>query len=217
MSKNILFLTALIFVILATTSCSSPSHMKTEEATVLTYDATDSHTYSRKSDAYVTHLDWTASVDFKSHIITATAQWDFVNVTHTDTLILDVFDLNIKQVTLGDGTPTEFKIGTTDHYMGAPLRIAITPESKSVRITYTTSPTASALQWLNPQQTFGKKHPFLFTQSEAILARSWVPCQDSPGIKFTYHAKVTVPVSLLPVMSATNPIQKNSTGYMNLK
>ena len=101
--------------------------------------------------------------------------------------------------------------------MGKPLVVDITPETKKVNVYYQTSPKAEALQWLNPQQTAGKKQPFLFTQSQAILARSWVPCQDSPGIRFTYSAKVTVPKDLMAVMSAENPVQKNDEGVYNFK
>jgi len=86
------------------------------------------------------------------------------------------------------------------------------PATKAVNIKYITSPDAEALQWLTPQQTAGKKHPFLFTQSQAILARSWVPCQDSPGIRFTYEANVLVPADLLALMSASNPREKNDQG-----
>jgi aminopeptidase N len=99
-----------------------------------------------------------------------------------------------------------------DSLLGQALAITITPATKNVAITYTTSPDAEALQWLTPSQTAGKKDPFLFTQSQAILARSWIPCQDSPAVRFTYDADVTVPPKLLALMSASNPQEKNDAG-----
>src|SRR3546814_7861746 len=77
------------------------------------------------------------------------------------------------------------------------------------------SPEAAALQWLDPMQTAGKEYPYLFTQSQAILARSWIPCQDSPGIRFSYSAKVQVPKDLIALMSAGNPTEKSDDGLYN--
>jgi aminopeptidase N len=77
---------------------------------------------------------------------------------------------------------------------------------------YKTSPEAEALQWYPAELTQGKRQPFLFTQSQAILARTWVPCQDRPGVRFTYEATVKVPKEVLALMSASNPTQKNDEG-----
>ena len=71
-----------------------------------------------------------------------------------------------------------------------------------VTIAYRTGPEATAIQWLEPSMTAGKKLPFLFTQCQAIHARSLVPCQDTPQVKTTYEAKVTVPTGLVATMSA---------------
>jgi aminopeptidase N len=101
--------------------------------------------------------------------------------------------------------------------LGKALEIDIFPSTDSVTIYYQTSADAEALQWLSAQQTTGKKYPFLFTQSQAILARTWVPCQDSPGIRFSYTATVKVPENLLAVMSANNPTEKNNKGIYQFK
>ena len=86
------------------------------------------------------------------------------------------------------------------------MSIPITPQSKKVSVDYTTSPDASAFLWVEGES------PFLFTQSQAILARTWVPCQDSPGVRFTYSADVEVPSNLMALMSAVNPTEKSQDG-----
>ena len=96
------------------------------------------------------------------------------------------------------------------------MPIEITAGTKRVVIEYQTSPEAEALQWLVPAQTADKTSPFLFTQSQAILARSWLPIQDSPGVRFTYRAEVSVPQGLLALMSAANPTTTNNTGSYQL-
>jgi aminopeptidase N len=133
-----------------------------------------------------------------------------------DSIILDARDLDIQQVTL-DGKDTPFKLGASDKWLGQSLSIPVTPTSKNLVIAYSTRPGAEALQWLNPSQTAGKKHPYLFTQSEAILSRTWIPIQDSPGIRLTYDAKITVPKELMAVMSASNPQSKTADGVYTFK
>src|SRR5205085_10074665 len=124
--------------------------------------------------------------------------------------------LTISKVT-ADGAPAEFALGESVKFLGRPLTIAIGPGTKSVTVDYTTSPDAAAVQWLAPEQTAGGKHPFLFTQSQAILARTWVPCQDSPGVRMTYEATVRVPRDLLAVMSAENPTETNADGVYRFR
>src|SRR5262249_21405383 len=93
-----------------------------------------------------------------------------------------------------------------DPILGAPLRIRVGQASgqgsQAVRVHYETSPRASGLQWLDPAQTAGKQHPYLFTQSQAIHARSWIPLQDSPRVRVTFNARVDVPAPLRAVMGA---------------
>ncbi len=173
--------------------------------------ATDVHTYANPSMAKVTHLNWSAIVDFDQKKIMATAEWDIETSDSANEIVFDIFDLKIFEVRV-DGVKAKFNVGDFDEHKGKPVAIPITAGSKKVSIAYETGKNARALQWLDAEQTAGKNAPFLFTQSQAILARSWVPCQDSPGIRFTYNATVTVPKNMIALMSAENPQVKNETG-----
>ncbi|MCV9388977.1 M1 family metallopeptidase [Reichenbachiella ulvae] len=174
--------------------------------------SSDTHSYAQPSESAITHLDWMASVDFDNKVIHATATYALENSSSASKLTLDTKDLDIKSVQDLSGKELTFQLGETKEHLGKPLTIDINPETKGVIISYSTSPKAEALQWLNPDQTADKKEPFLFTQSQAILARTWIPIQDSPGIRFTYSAEVTVPGQLIALMSATNPQVKNDSG-----
>ena len=134
-----------------------------------------------------------------------------------DSVAFDTDGLTIEKVTLGDGTVAKFSIGASDSILGQALRVALPPGADRVSITYSTGPDAKALQWLTPAQTGDKKYPFLFTQGEAILTRTWIPIQDSPGIRITYNAHVTVPPELMAVMSATNPQERSNDGSYRFK
>ena len=172
----------------------------------------DNHTYAQPASAVITHLNWKANVSFETHTLEATAIYTLEQKDDSHKIIFDTNGLNIEQVKDAKGNALSFKLGKEDPFLGRPLTIELSPGTTQVSITYTTSPNAEALQWLTPAQTAGGKQPFLFTQSEAILARSWVPVQDSPGIRFTYEAEVTVPKGMLALMSATNPTEVNPDG-----
>jgi len=192
--------------------CNTPEK-KSEQATM----QQDPHSFSKPSEARVTHLKWTAKVDFKTQTIHGEARWSVEHTPDADLLLLDTKGLAIEGVTLNDGEKGEFRLAEKDSLLGEALAVLIKPDTRAVTVKYTTTPGAEALQWLLPQQTAGKQHPFLFTQSQAILARSWVPCQDSPSVRFTYEADVTVPAELLALMSASNPQQKNAQGVYHFE
>ena len=133
-------------------------------------------------------------------------------------IVLDTRALDVKKVELlGSQTVAlEYKIGANDKILGAPLHIALPREIADkrikVRVSYETSPDASGLQWLTPPQTAGKMHPFLFSQSQAIHARSWIPLQDTPQVRLTYEARIRTPPQLLALMSAANDPQTARDG-----
>ena len=178
----------------------------------------DPHTFSNSKDVIIRHLALDLDVNFEKKILIGRATIYFDNKTSSDKIVLDSRNLNIEKVTLDSSdVEAKFSLSDKDQFLGQALSIDIQPTTKSVNVYYSTSPDAPALQWLSPEQTAGKKFPFLFTQSQAILARSWVPLQDGPGIRFTYEANIHVPKGLMAVMSAKNPQEKNSEGNYSFR
>ncbi len=161
----------------------------------------------------VQHLDLDLVVDFEKKRLRGKASLQIENLAHTDELSLDTRDLEIEKVTLGpEERETNFLRGDTVEHLGEPLSIGIRPQTRLVHIYYRTSTRAAALQWLEPGQTAGGRRPFLLSQSQAVLARSWIPCQDTPSVRMTYTARVRVPPGLMAVMSAANPTSRNRSG-----
>lgn len=189
-----------------------------KEQTEKTTAIVDEHSYSKPELAVVKHLDLDIKVDFDTQTISGKASWTIDNSSKGNEIIFDENTLNITKVTLGDDEKeTKFELGKDVEFHGKPLHITIEPNTTKVNIYYNTTKDAVALQWLKPEQTADKKKPFVFSQGESVWSRTWIPCQDSPGIRFTYNAKVTVPKDLLAVMSAVNPQKKNDTGVYTFK
>ncbi|RZK94705.1 MAG: aminopeptidase, partial [Hymenobacter sp.] len=177
----------------------------------------DPHSYASQSGLRVRQLRLHLAVDFAGRTLAGTATWLLadapagISSTQTAELIFDTCGLQIERISLGettDGPVAEYHLAAADPVLGQALHIQVPAGTAAVCIAYHTVPEAAALQWLSPAQTAGE-HPFLFTQSQAILARTWLPCQDSPGIRFTYEATVEVlgqeRGQLLALMSAENP------------
>ena len=179
---------------------------------------TDVHSYGRPDQVRVRHVDLDLEVDFDRQRIygQATLAVERVSKDKTHPLVLDSRKLKIEKVEVSadgkDFKPGRFEVGKEDEILGSPVTIPLPATVKAVRIHYATGQRASGLQWLSREMTSGKKHPFLFTQSQAIHARSWVPLQDSPGVRVTYSARVRTPKGVLAVMSATNDPKNPKTG-----
>lgn len=176
-------------------------------------DQIDNQSYSNCEEVYSTHLSMELTVNFDEKKLIGFVKHDIENITGTTTMIFDVNQLSIDKVVLDDNEPTQFVIGNYDDVKGSPMEVTVKPETKSVTIYYSTQPNSKALQWLAPQQTAGKKFPYLFTQGEAVLTRTWIPCQDTPQNRITYDATLQVPSNLLALMAAdNNPTEKNTEG-----
>ena len=171
----------------------------------------DEHSFGNPQQVQVTHIDLDLGVDFAKRSLSGTATLTLKrSQPAAKTLVLDDETLRIDKVEaatrVGKFKETRFSVGEKQGTLGAPLTITLPAGATRVRITYATDPTASALQWLTPEQTAGKKHPYLYSQSEAAHGRSWIPMQDSPGVRVTYTAKIRTPKELVAVMSAAgNP------------
>ena len=176
-----------------------------------TPDAVDIHSYAKPLEARVTHVALDLGVDFEAQRVGGTATLDVQAKPGVDEIILDSKGLEIESITTVDGKPLPYEIGPSDEALGAPLTIQMGDAEKIV-IRYKSAPNSGALQWLTPEQTAGKKHPYLLSQGQAIENRSWIPTQDSPGIRQTWEAKITVPKPLTAVMSAPRSAEPVSEG-----
>lgn len=171
----------------------------------ITY-VTDAHSYARPQVARVKHVALDLVADFEAKTLSGTATLDATGETGATEIILDVRDLDIRAVRDDKGTALPFHLGAADPVLGQALTIAtpafVSGQIQKIVIDYSTRPTAPALQWLTPAQTAGGKLPFLFSQGQAILTRTWIPTQDSPGIRQTFTARIVTPDTLKAVMSA---------------
>lgn len=164
----------------------------------------DYHSFANPDEVKVTHLLLDLNVDFEQKILSGSVELDYKKVAPSaKTLVLDTRDLTILNVT-ANGKDIPYVLSSQDSFLGAALTIELPLEGNTVKVEYHTSPQASGVQWLTPAQTAGKKQPFLFTQSQAIHARSFIPLQDSPQVRVTYEATIHTPKALLAVMSAAN-------------
>jgi leukotriene-A4 hydrolase len=173
---------------------------------------TDPHSFAQPDKVTVNALVLDLDVSFEKHQLAGSAELmlDWHDAAARE-LVLDTRDLSIEKVEREDESggwrETAFTLDKPDPMLGAALRIALKRQSAKVRIVYKSSPDAFGLQWLDPAQTAGKRQPFMFSQSESINARSWIPLQDTPGVRFTYAAHIRVPKALRAAMSAGNEPQ----------
>lgn len=175
----------------------------------------DPHSQSNFEQVQVSHAYLNLDVDFEQKILSGAVELTLNNTSNSLILSVDTKELMIKNVEMLENDQwldTTFFVHEAHEFLGSRLDIAISPASTKVRINYQTSPQAGGLQWLNQEQTGGKKMPFLYSQSEPIDARTFLPIQDSPQLRFTYEADLRVPVGMMAVMSAENPFELSPSG-----
>lgn len=209
--KKLLPLSALLLLI----GCAEPIQGPVTEKSTTSVEETkitDLHSNSNMNEVNTTHLHLDLTVHFDSNSLKGSVKHTINNSTKATKMIFDTKQLVVSKIVLNDSEETSFTINEGSELLGDALIVNIDEHTESVTIFYSTLPESEALQWLTPQQTAGKTQPFLFTQGEAVLTRSWIPCQDSPSNRITYSANITVPSHLMALMSATNPTEKSKDG-----
>ncbi|KQX00212.1 aminopeptidase [Massilia sp. Root418] len=184
--------------------------------------AQDPLSYARYDQVRTTDLHLDLKADFGRKTLSGYAELTLNWLDKSArSLVLDTRQLSIAKVQVlqpnGRWAPASYMMDKPDAEKGQALRIALANQPEKVRVYYRTAPTASALQWMTPQQTMSGKRPFMFSQSETIDARSWAPVQDTPAVRFTYSARVDAPSGLRVVMSAENDQKANGQGGWKFK
>ncbi len=162
----------------------------------------DPHTYTDLAQARIQHIQLHIRVDFPEHILHVRADYRLDRPVSGE-FFLDTRGLDILSV-MADGRSLPFELDMDDTILGRRLVLRGLQAASRFSIECTTSEHASALQWLTPAQTAGGKHPYLYSQCYSLHARSLFPCQDTPGVRFTYEAQVEVEEPLVAVMAAEN-------------
>ncbi|MGH8855689.1 MAG: M1 family metallopeptidase, partial [Telluria sp.] len=179
--------------------------------------ALDPLSYARYDQVKTTalHLDLKADFTRKTLAGHADLTLNWIDKSAT-TLDLDTRELSISKIEAQDAKgawqPVKYTLDRLDKEKGQALHVALPGQPAKVRIHYHTAPTAPALQWLTPKQTMSGKYPFMFSQSQPINARSFVPIQDTPAVRFTYTARIEAPQGLRVVMSADNDPKATGKG-----
>lgn len=208
-------LTAILLAGCSAPAPAQPDTTVTPAPVAITAQApVDKFSYANPAEIRVTHVALDLDVDFdkKSLIGSATLDFDRVNPIATY-LILDTKDLNITSVKV-NSKDVSYTLDDADNVLGAKLTIDVGAEANQANITYSTSPAAEGLQWLTPAQTAGKTYPYLFSQAQALNARTIAPLQDTPAVRMTYSATLRVPEPLLPLMSAEQKGQNADGEYL---
>ena len=174
----------------------------------------DPHSYADSDQPVTERFDLRATVDFATRTLAATVTLHLAAPAPCETPFdLDTRDLAIAAVTDAAGAPLPWALAPAEPILGARLRVTLPAGARALSVRYSTAPGASALQWLAPAQTAGRAQPFLFSQCQAIHARSVIPLHDTPRVRVTYSAELTVPRALRGLMAAAH-VQRVEQGSL---
>jgi aminopeptidase N len=184
--------------------------------------AASQYSYAQPDKVVVKHIDLDLALDFKHQRLSGSATLDLDwKDTHAHVLNLDTDNLDIKSVSAvaknGATHPLDFTLAKHEKYLGRKLAIEAPKHPRRIRIDYATSRDAAGLQWLTAKQTADQKQPFMYSQSESTHARSWIPLQDTPAVRFTYTAHITAPKGVRVIMSAPNDPKHALDGEFDFK
>jgi aminopeptidase N len=188
-----------LFLLAACNGQSAPQAEPTVAPILTSADAVDDQTFAMPQEARVTHVALDLDLDFEKRMVSGSATLDILARDGAEVVILDDDGLEIESVTDAEGKALPYEVGEAVEGKGAPLAITM-GDARRIVIAYSAR-NADALQWLSPEQTAGGEHPYLFSQGQATLNRTWIPTQDSPGIRQTWEARITAPDELTVVMS----------------
>jgi leukotriene-A4 hydrolase len=207
MYKILLIFAAILFI----SGCGDQDKTAFYKSLENDYDQ-DPHTFAKPSEARIEHIDFDLTINFQDKKIEGLASYKIVH-NKANEIVLDIRNIKIIKIWIGKTeSEVDYFFGETDSILGQALHIPIAPLTDRIKIQYETTAGSDALQWLDPVQTLDKKHPFLYTQSQPIFSRTWLPVQDSPGLRFTWSAKVQCPSEMMVVMSTRNQEEKNEEG-----
>jgi leukotriene-A4 hydrolase len=186
----------------------------------------DHHSFANSDQIRVTHLGIELEVDFEARQLKGSVDLSLAYpaagagenasaATGPRELWLDSRDLHIENIRTLDGAPLAFSLGELSQVLGRRLTVLLPSALDKIRIYYHSSPKAQGLQWLTPAQTLGKRLPYLFSQSQPINARSWLPLQDTPKARVTFDARIRVPLGMRALMSAMNSPKMPSDGVFH--
>ena len=224
LSRTLLTLGAAVILAACARDAAPPEGTAAEPATppAASEPDRDQHSYAEPEKVRIEDIALELDVDFEAKQLsgTATYELDWRDPSAT-ALVLDTRELTIESIEAqtgegesgeGEWTPLEYELAEAHDLLGSKLTVQMPERSERIRIAYRTAPTASGLQWLTPAMTQGGETPFMFSQSQQIHARSWVPLQDTPRVRFTFSAHVTSPDDVMVLMSADNDPQAERDG-----